>query len=181
MLNYALYQAGWLAAVVGAGQEHPWGGMAVALALMGVHTALARERAAEVRLMLMAGVIGLLVDSTHVRLGLLSFPTGMVVPGLCPPWIVVMWMQFATTIRFSLHWLLGPLMRGAVFGAVGGPLAYLVGHRLGAVVWGPSPALTVVGLSVLWTLAVPVLVLAARREISTGYRIHASGEPGRSR
>jgi hypothetical protein len=170
LLNYGLYQTGWLASVLGAGRGYPWAGMAVALVFIAVHVWLARHRRAEMALILVAGAVGLVVDSTQVRLGLLQFPSGSLVAWLCPPWIVVMWMQFATTLRYSLQWLLGPPVRAAVFGALGGPLAYLIGRRCGAVEWGPSPGLSLAVLGLLWMVSVPLLVSVARRHGPAGYR-----------
>ena len=56
-----------------------------------------------------------------------------VVACLAPPWIVVMWMQFATLFRFSLSFLSGRYLLSIVLGALGGPFAFWIGERLGAV------------------------------------------------
>ena len=177
-LNYALYQTGWLAAVVGAARGYPWVGMGVATVLAGAHIALARQRRSELVLVIVAGATGLVVDSTQVHFGLITFPAGGLVPWLCPPWIVVMWMQFATTFRFSLEWLLGRPVAAAAFGAIGGPLAYMVGDRLGAVVLGEPRTTALLVLSSLWAVAVPALVTFAGRESPAGYRLHSPGRAG---
>ena len=170
VVNYVLYQLGWLAAVGGASQGHPWIGMSIALALLAAHLALACHRRSELELVLVAGLTGLIVDSSLVGLGMLSFPSGGVVGWLCPPWIVVMWMQFATTFRYSMRWLVGRPMRAVCFGAIGGPLAYEIGARLGAVILGPHAA-ALVALGLAWSVAVPGLAWFAEREASTGYRL----------
>ena len=171
LLNYALYQIGWIAAVVGAGQGHPWLGMGVALTLLVGHLVLARRRRAELRLVVAAGLMGLAIDSTQAAAGLLSFPSGVVVSWLCPPWIVVMWMQFASTFRFSLRWLVGRPLRALIFGAVGGPLAYVIGERLGAVELGSPRVVSLLVLSLAWTVAVPSLMWLAGRDRHAGYRL----------
>lgn len=174
LLNYAIYQIGWIAAVVGAGQGFPWLGMGVAFALLVGHLALARRRRAELRLVVAAGFMGLVIDSTQAAVGLLNFPAGMVVWWLCPPWILVMWMQFATTFRFSLRWLIGRPLLAASVGAVGGPLAYLVGERLGAVELGSPRVVPLLVLSLAWTVAVPTLMRLAGRDGDAGYRLRSS-------
>lgn len=174
-LNYAMYQTGWLAAVLGAARGHPWVGMSIALVLVGGHIALARQRQAELWLVLAAGVMGLVVDSTQVGLGLIAFPTGSLVSWLCPPWIVVMWMQFATTFRFSLGWLSGRPILSVAFGAVGGPLAYAVGDRLGAVDLAAPRSTTFVVLGLLWAAAVPMLVRYSESRTPAGYRLRTRG------
>ena len=170
LLNYLLYQTGWLAAVIGAGRGHPWLGMSVALTLVAAHLALTTPRRNELALVLVGGLLGLVVDSLLVAAGLLSFPSGSVVSWLCPPWIIVMWMQFATTLRFSLGWLSRRPIVPVIFGAVGGPLAYVIGERLGAVALGPSPALTLLVLGSMWAVAVPMLSAYAGRYPRPYYR-----------
>lgn len=169
IVNVVLYQIGWLAAVGGASQDYPWVGTSIALACLVGHLALASHRRNELGLVAVAGLVGLGVDSSLVGLGLLDFSSGGVVSWLCPPWIVVMWMQFATTFRYSLRWLLGRPMRAVGFGAVGGPLAYEIGARLGAVTFGQH-AVALVTLALVWSVAVPGLVWFAEREPAAGYR-----------
>ena len=164
LLNYLLYQTGWLAAVVGASRGHPWLGMNVALALLGAHLALTNPRRSELTLVLVSGLMGLVVDSLLVAMGLLRFPSGSVVSWLCPPWIIAMWMQFATTLRFSLEWIGRRLIVAVVFGALGGPLAYVIGERLGAVELGAPPAMTPLVLGTMWAGAVPMLSALAGRD-----------------
>ena len=162
LLNYLLYLAGWCALVFGAAAGRVWLGMAIALGLLMAHLFLARERRAEWRLALLAGSIGFVVDSAQVAAGLLTFPSGVLVPWLCPPWIVVMWMQFATTFRFSFRWVLASPGVAALAGAVGGPLAYVAGERLGAVVLGEPRTLVLAVLAVVWAMVLPALGYAAR-------------------
>lgn len=158
LLNYVLYQTGWLAAVFGAANDRAWSGAGVACLLMAAHLGLARRRRAEWRLVAV------------------TFPSGNVAPWLCPPWIVVMWMQFATTFRFSLRWLLGRWSHAAAAGTLGGPLAYVVGERIGAVELGEPRALTLAVLSGLWLIVVPALAWFGRSVEPGSYRSfhHAS-------
>lgn len=170
MLNYGLYQAGWLAMVLGAGRGHPWLGTATALMLLAVHIALARDRRSELQLAVVAGVTGLIVDSSLVTANLIAFPTGNIVSWACPPWIVVMWMQFSTTFRFSLHWLLNRPRLAAGLAAAGGPLAYVVGHRLGAVELQTPMSTPLAVLGLVWSMVIPALLQLARRAEPSGYR-----------
>ena len=43
ILNYVLYQAGWLACVLGAGRGRPWLGAGTALGLVAVHPCFIRK------------------------------------------------------------------------------------------------------------------------------------------
>jgi len=77
-------------------------------------------------------------------------------------WLLVMWAQFGSTLRFSFRWLSAHWFKAGAFGALGGPLAYLGGARLEAVHIGEPVALSLLGLAALWALAVPGLAILAR-------------------
>jgi len=119
ILNYGLYQAGWFACVLGAAGGRPWLGMAAALLLTAVHVTLARSPGRELALVLLAGGLGAILDTLQMRLAVFAFPSGHLVGWLCPPWIVVMWMQFATLFHFALSWMGGRYALSALLGMVG--------------------------------------------------------------
>jgi hypothetical protein len=61
-----------------------------------------------------------------------------------------------------MRWFKQHLLLAAVFGAIGGPLAFLAGERLGGVEFTSYPApLTL--LAVGWGLLMPLMMLLARR------------------
>ena len=69
--NLVGYQAVWLAAVHGAGTGHAWTGIACCLAFIGLQLAASPVRAADLRLLLVAPVCGLLIDGAFAASGLL--------------------------------------------------------------------------------------------------------------
>ena len=170
LINLALYQVGWFACVFGAANGRAWAGAGVAMALAAVHLALVRDRAREGRLLVAAAALGLVLDSLHLNLGFFDYPSGTPVAGLAPPWIVALWVQFATLLHFGLRWLSGRYALASVLGFLGGPLSFWGGERIGAIEFA-SPA-AYLGLAFVWALAMPLLVwlgdrFAPRRE---GYR-----------
>lgn len=106
----------------------------------------------------------MVVDTLQIQLGTLHFSGGVVHPALPPVWLPLMWAQFATTLHYSLGWLRASRLRAALFGALGGPLAFFAGHRLGAVQFAQPLWLTLLTLSVLWGIAVPLIARWARRQ-----------------
>ena len=58
LINYAPYQAGWFACVLGASRRRPGVGLSIALVLIGAHVVLSSERHVEVGLVLFATVVG---------------------------------------------------------------------------------------------------------------------------
>jgi len=163
ILNLVLYQVGWFACVLGAAHGHPVAGATLAFALTAVHVALTRDRATELRLVLAAGLAGLVLDSANLHLGVLRFEPSQTLLGgaLAPLWIVALWMQFATLFRFSLSWMRGRPWLAATFGAVGGPLAFVAGARLGAAELHPDLWPSIATLGVVWATVVVVLVRVA--------------------
>jgi len=160
--NFVSFQAGWFACVLGAANNFPWLGCAVAAVLVGAHIAVCRRPLTELKLIAIALLIGLLWESLLLNLGWLDFHSGKVVAGLAPPWIVIMWALFAMTLNVSLAWMRGRLLIAALFGALGGPLAYWGGAQLGAVILVETvPAL--VALSIGWGVLTPLLVRLAQR------------------
>lgn len=164
-VNFALYYAGWFACILGPAWGYPWTGTLIALALIAAHLSLARRRRDEIELMLGAALIGLVVDTAQIGLGTLRYPVGPLVSWLPPPWLIVLWMQFAGTFHFSMRWLKRRPALAALFGAIGGPLAFAAGRRLGVVEFVPAIWPSLLSLAVAWAVAMPLLLrLAARHD-----------------
>lgn len=160
--NFVLFQLGWFACVLGGAYQLPWLGVAALLVFGGIHLYLVQRPMPELKLMLAAMAIGLPWDSLLVALGWLAYPSGQPVDVLAPYWIVAMWGLFATTINVSLGWLKRSYSLAAVFGAVGGPLAYWSGQKLGGVIL-LEPVEALIALGVGWAIWMPALVWIARR------------------
>lgn len=160
-VNLALYQVGWFASVLSAGAGRPWTGAALALVLVLVHLALVRDRKNELQLVLAAGVLGLAIDSLQLNAGVFSYPGGTPIADLPPPWIVALWLQFATLLHFGLRWLSRRYLLASALGFIGGPLSFLAGERAGAIEFA---SLTAYGaLACVWALAMPALVWLSDR------------------
>jgi len=162
LLNFGLFQVGWFACVLGAAWGLPLAGTGIAVAIVTGHVLMARQPLLEMKLLAIAAVVGLGFDSLLSLLGWIAFPAGVIVPGLAPHWMVALWLLFATTLNLSLGWLKRFPMLSVLFGAVGGPLAYYGGSRLGALSL-VDPVSALVALSIGWAVITPLLVQLARR------------------
>ena len=163
LINYALYQAGWFACVLGGASHRPWTGFLIAVILIGVHLTLSLERSLDVRLVVMATAVGLVVEAVLIATGTYRFSSGTVNDALPPPWLLAMWAQFATTFRFSLRRVIRRPLYAALFGAAGGPIAFLAGERLGAVILLPPLTHGLLRLSISWAIALVVFSAVVRR------------------
>ncbi len=161
IFNFVAFQIGWFACVLGAAHGQPWTGVVIAAAVVAVHAARAALPAPELKLVAIALVTGAVWDSALASLGWIDFTAGTLVSGIAPPWIIALWALFATTLNISLDWLKGRWLAAALFGAIGGPLSYWAGVRLGAVVFvEPVPALIALGVG--WAVITPLLLLLAK-------------------
>lgn len=158
LLNFVLYQIGWFACVLGAAySQSPWG-IAVAMSLVGIHMFLTTDLTNQAKLVFAAASVGFVVDSALLGIGVYQFPNGALVDGLPPLWMSVLWIQFATTFRYCLHWLRGRYAICGVLGLVGAPVAFLGGETLGAVAFYAPRFTNLLILGSLWAIAIPLLI-----------------------
>jgi len=170
LVNFLAFQIGWLACVVAAAQGLPWLGTAIALLIVAGHIRYTQPRWPEIRLLLIAAALGAVADSVLASTGLLIYPSGILLPGTAPYWIIAMWMLFATTLNVSLSWLQGRRLLACVLGAIGGPLAYYAGHRLGGVEFAHPLWQPLLALALIWAVAMPLLSAVGRINPALGWR-----------
>jgi hypothetical protein len=161
--NFVAYQVAWFAVIIGAAEGYAWAGAAVALLVAAVHVWLRRDPH-ELKLIGLAAVIGILVDSTLAMTGQVRFAAAWPID-LAPYWMVSLWIAFATTLHHSLRWLMYRPVAAALSGALGGPLAYLAGAKLGALSLA-TPAITLPLIAMLWVLAMVTFSMIVMRAAS---------------
>ncbi|PPS33972.1 hypothetical protein BVY12_15735 [Pseudomonas amygdali pv. morsprunorum] len=160
--NALLFQIGWFACVLG-GNSY-W--LLIAVGVLAVHFLWTSSWAAEGQLILTVTLIGIVLDSALMTLGVFDFGSGGY---LLPLWLAVLWAVLGTTLNHCLAWTAKPLWRAAVLGAIGGPMSYYAGSQLAQVhlplgVW---PGMLVLGL--VWAGLFPLLQwLAARAARQSG-------------
>ncbi|EGV16062.1 DUF2878 domain-containing protein [Thiocapsa marina] len=167
-VNLIAFQIAWFACVLGGAHGWPWLGVGVAALVVALHLRLSDAPRREAMLLVLVGVIGAVWDGFLVRFGFLEYPSGMLLPWLAPVWIIAMWVAFATTLNVALSWLKGRWTLAVVLGAIGGPLAFYGGHKLGAVAF-PD---TVVAMAVLaggWSFLMPLSAWLAQRFDGAGF------------
>lgn len=166
LINFAAFQLGWFACVLGAGGDRPWLGPVAAGALLALHARLSRHPAADFRVILGVGVFGVIVDSLQAAFGVFE-PRHAIGPvWLCPPWLAALWLLFGSTLNSSLSWLVGRPALAALLGAGAGPLAYAAGAKLGALTLAESRALALGSLAGVWGAGMPLLMAWAGRSPS---------------
>jgi hypothetical protein len=126
------------------------------------------------KLILACTAVGLVFDSLLLATRWVSYPNGEWLPGMAPYWIVAIWLLFATTLNLSMGWLKGRLPLAVMLGALGGPLSYIAGEKLGAMRL-ENPEAALIALAVAWAIIMPVLSLLAQRW--NGFSIEDEARP----
>ncbi len=81
---------------------------------------------------------------------------------LAPAWIVSLWVLIAATFDSSLSWMNRKPWLAAAFGAVGSPLSFAAGVRLGAAGFVAPAPVALAALAVLWAAALPLAFVVSR-------------------
>jgi len=162
LLNAMLYQLTWLATVGGAGHGYWWSGALMLLIFAAIQLPQSATRIADIQLLLIAAVVGFAIDSSLAVSGVLIYAAAVPWPHLAPLWIVVLWASFSLTMNHSLAFLRPRPVLAALFGGIGGPLAYWAAQRgFGAVSFGGNFLYTLSILAVIWAFATPLLYTLA--------------------
>ncbi|RCL27322.1 DUF2878 domain-containing protein [Pseudomonas sp. AFG_SD02_1510_Pfu_092] len=155
LANALWLQAGWWACVLGA--ERPWL-LLLVLAGLAMHLRLCPDLNAEVRTLLWVTSAGCVLDGVLGALGVFGFDSWPL-----PLWLALLWWVLASGMRHSLAWAGRHWRRGALLGALGGPLAYLGGARLADVALPLGELETGLLLMPIWACALPLLARLAAK------------------
>ena len=179
LVSFVAFQACWFACVGGAARGIPWAGPLAVAAFVAAQLRTipsSAERSRQGWALGLAAVLGYAADSALVLAGVLTFPSQAVLGWPSTMWMVSLWVLQAATLRGVMAWMKGRFTLAALLGAIGGPMAYLAGERLGAAVLGPSHTAALALIAVEWALAMPLLVWMAQRAM--GSALHAPGAAG---
>jgi len=122
-----------------------------------VHLIFFLKNRRELWLILVATVIGILIDGLLIRVNVLETLDGSLVP---PVWLMCLWLSFSLTLCHSLTWLWRSGWLAALAGSVAGPSSYGAGVALGAMHFGLSsgdiPWLEILIYGLIWAILLPV-------------------------
>ena len=162
VVNFILFQIGWFACVIGAAKQMPWFGVATVLAIVIWHLTQAKQAKKELQLLIIALVIGGTFDQIMLNHQLITYQAHGWSSMLVPVWILALWAEFVTVLNVSLRWMKGRWLVAVLFGAIGGPLAYMGAEKLGAVTLNHLP-ISYVALSLGWACLTPLLLKLSQK------------------
>ena len=156
--NLVAFNLIWLGCVIG--REQYW--WAFAPVVFGYLALLVQRRIFRAGKFLMLFGLGVGIDSLLTVLGVFQFgPTIFFIP----PWLVLLWAAFTTTLFLSLEIVGRSKWIAAICGALAFPFNYAVGESLGAVSFGMTYNLTLAALSTIWTIVLPAMFWLAENNI----------------
>lgn len=163
LLTNALgFQLAWWALVASVDHGLEAAAIALCLLLAAIHLYTNPRPALELRMAAVSCGLGIVLDTVLQIAGVITL-RGWALGPLSPLWLWTLWALFGLTLNASMaflqsrHWGLSVLL-GGVFG----PLSYLAGGKLGAAIFSPSMQ-NLAALSLAWMIAMPLLVVLARR------------------
>ena len=167
IINFIFFQIAWFACVLGAARNMPWLGVFVTIGIVAWHLYQAKSAKPEIILLLIALLIGAAFDQIMHSTHLLTYQAHGWSDDLVPAWILALWAGFVTALNVSLRWMRDIKSQGkwlvmVLFGAIGGPLAYMGAAKLGAVTLNSTPTSAIV-LSVGWAILTPTLVMLSQK------------------
>ena len=162
IINFILFQIGWFACVIGAAKQMPWLGVVVVFAIVAWHLSQAKNAKPELTLLAIALAIGGAFDQAMLSSGLISYQAHGWSNALTPAWILALWAEFVTILNVSLKWMRNKHLVAILFGAIGGPLAYIGAEKLGAVTLNNLPT-TYIALGLGWAIITPLLLKLSER------------------
>ena len=107
---------------------------------------------------LLPATIGITIDSSLTFFGIFIFPDSSLI---IPFWLIVLWINFSTTITLSLSFIGKNKLVAFGLGATALPFNYTVGERLGAVTFSEPYLFSILVLVLVWSLSFPILFMVS--------------------
>ena len=112
----------------------------------------------KVRQILLPALIGITIDSSLTFFGIFIFPDSSLI---VPFWLIVLWVNFSTTLNLSLSFIGKNKLVAFGLGATALPFNYTVGERLGAVAFGEPYLFSILILVLVWSVSFPILFMVS--------------------
>ena len=128
-VNFICFYVGWFACAASVN----WIGPVAVSGLVTMQLPYARDVRKELRVLAIAFVLGMTIDTILEQVGLLTYAGGPRLGPLAPLWIGALWVIFASTLTASLGWIRDRLWIAAVLGAISGPFTYWIASGMDAV------------------------------------------------
>jgi hypothetical protein len=155
IFNFMGLQVTWAACAYGATHAMPMLGFYIGLSYIFLHFMFSKMRIRDVKIMLIIGAAGIIIDYILTLIDIVSFPFYGTKYLHIPFWLMALWFVFALMIPYSLYWLKNNLAIACISGAIGGSFSYFLGHKLGALSLTDPVIISVSVYFMFWGLFFP--------------------------
>jgi hypothetical protein len=155
---------GWFACVLGAAWKIHWLSIVIVLLLVIIHLfVIGKESLLPAILLGLASLaIGFVLDSILIAMGTYEPDRWLMPVPIITIWLLMLWLNFSLALNESLKWFQKHLFVAAIMGSIFGPLAYLAASRLGAVQLMLPVSRSLLMVSVVWFIAMPLMSVIAK-------------------
>ena len=152
----------WWACVLGAVSDKAYLGPVMVSLYLVIHlySLSSASRIIELYLLVFAGIFGTLVDTIFLNLDLLTYSGSYSnIDYIAPLWITAMWVGFTATLNHAFKKIIKKYYIQIILGLIFGPLAYITGNELDAIIFNPgyNQNLTLLIIALSWGGAFPLL------------------------
>ena len=163
LLSLALFNCGWFCCVLGAAYGFPWLGPLYVSVWFAWKVTGPQSRPGENLLILLAAVVGYVLDSTLFLSEVLLEKNRDSFGWPSPLWLVCLWPNLAGALSGCLRIFKKRYLLGSIAGSVGGPMAYFAGRQFGAIDLGDPLHVSLAAIGAEWALAMPLLLFLDTR------------------
>jgi hypothetical protein len=121
----------------------------------------------KVHQILLPAIIGIMIDSSLTFFGIFIFADSNLI---IPFWLILLWINFSTTITLSLSFIGKNKLVAFGLGATALPFNYTVGERLGAVTFGEPYLFSIMVIVLVWSVSFPILFMVSHENFTE--RLH---------
>ena len=160
IINVIGFYIVWWGCIFGVLYDYTYSGPLLALLFIIIHMKFVAIESMELKLICYISILGTIVDTSFILLGLLGYEGGYGNNiAIAPLWVTSMWACFAMSINHSMVWLKNKYFLSVLLGIIFGPLVYLSSEKVGIIQFISSFNLTVIVLAILWGLTIPIMYL----------------------
>lgn len=160
ILNLVAFDVCWTVTMIGAGRSWWWVGPVVVAASAAGQFLLGANPRPMVAVILAGSAIGVASDLLAASLGVFTFRGSQIEFGIV---FFALWVNFGTTLTPTLRFLWRRPLVAALLGGLGGPLAYWVGDRIGAITLADNRVTALAAVAVQYAVLMPLWMWTADR------------------
>ena len=143
--------------------NQPYLGPIATLLFILIHLFFVNFRSRDIKVIIIAILCGLILDSSFSNLSLISYKGGILAKySLSPLWILSMWAGFALSMLYTLESIREKYILSSLLGLDGGPLSYSAGVGIGSITI--LTTYSYIYLAIAWALIVPLLFKYANNQ-----------------